>query len=328
MIAQLVFGPVYSRRLGLSLGINNIPYKTCSYTCIYCQLGRTIKLTIERKPYSKPREVLEAVRAKLAQTPSIDYATFVPDGEPTLDTMLGKDIELLKKELGVKTAVITNASLLWIEDVRAALSQADTVSIKIDAGNPETWRKINRPHPSLEFTKILEGITLFRDEYGGRLITETMLVESVNDSPKDLEEIARIIAEAKPAKAYIAVPVRPPAEPWVKPASTKTLIALYAMLKDKNIEAEILSKPEPPPPPPLQENPVEHIAAILAVHPLRKTIVEKMLRERSLDVEEAIRELIEKHCITETVFEGEVFLAKNPAKCRKNQKTQEAQQSP
>ncbi len=314
---DLVFGPVYSRRLGLSLGVNNIPYKYCSYTCIYCQLGRTIKLTIDRKPFSDPGEVVAAVEAKLAETDRVDYVSFVPDGEPTLDTMLGKDIELLKSRLGVRVAVLSNASLLWIRDAREDLSIADVVSVKVDAGDQETWRRIDRPHPALRFDKVVEGILLFRDEYRGRLITETMLVRGVNDSPNVLEETARLIAEVRPAKAYIMVPVRPPAEPWVKPASAVSLVALYNILRSRGVDAEILGRPEPPPPPP-SEDPVRFVAATVAVHPLRKSYVAKLFEEKGLDVEEAFRVLREEYGVEEAVFQGEVFLVRRPVRSRAN----------
>jgi len=315
---DLVFGPVYSRRLGLSLGVNNIPYKYCSYTCIYCQLGRTIKLTIDRRPFSDPGEVVAAVEAKLAEIDRVDYVSFVPDGEPTLDTMLGKDIELLKSRLGVRVAVLSNASLLWIRDVREDLSGADVVSVKIDAGDPETWRRIDRPHPALRFDKVVEGILLFRDEYGGRLITETMLVKGVNDSLNVLEETAELIAEVRPAKAYIMVPVRPPAEPWVKPADAEALVALYNMLRSRGVDAEILGRPEPPPPPP-SEDPVRFVAATVAVHPLRKSYVARLFEEKGLDVGEAFRVLRERYGVEEAVFQGEVFLVRRPIRNKANE---------
>lgn len=315
---DLVFGPVYSRRLGLSLGVNNIPYKYCSYTCIYCQLGRTIKLTIDRRPFSDPGEVVAAVEAKLAEIDRVDYVSFVPDGEPTLDTMLGKDIELLKSRLGVRVAVLSNASLLWIRDVREDLSGADVVSVKIDAGDPETWRRIDRPHPALRFDKVVEGILLFRDEYGGRLITETMLVKGVNDSLNVLEETAELIAEVRPAKAYIMVPVRPPAEPWVKPADAEALVALYNMLRSRGVDAEILGRPEPPPPPP-SEDPVRFVAATMAVHPLRKSYVARLFEEKGLDVGEAFRVLRERYGVEEAVFQGEVFLVRRPIRNKANE---------
>jgi len=210
---SIVFGPVISRRLGVSLGINNIPYKKCSYTCIYCQLGRTIELTIERKPYSDPSRLVAAVSSALEHSGKIDFATFVPDGEPTLDSNLGRGISLLKKELDVRVAVLTNASLLWLDEVRNDLLEADLVSVKIDASNASTWRRINRPHPQLDYNTILKGLQVFSQNYGGILITETMLVEGINDEEEELSGIADIAASLSPSKAYIAIPTRPPAEP-------------------------------------------------------------------------------------------------------------------
>ncbi|WP_317895438.1 radical SAM protein [Pyrofollis japonicus] len=309
---DIVFGPVYSRRLGLSLGINNIPYKYCSYTCIYCQLGRTIRLTIERKPFSNPNEIVRAVAEKLAGLDKpVDYVTFVPGGEPTLDTMLGRDIEALKKELGVRVAVLSNASLLWIKEVREDLASADTVSVKVDAGDEAVWKRVDRPHPSLSFNKVVEGILEFRDEYGGRLITETMLVKDVNDSIEELRKIAVLIEEIRPATAYIMVPVRPPAEPWVRPASAEALVALYRMLEERGIGAEILGRPEPPPPPP-HEDPLRFVAATVAVHPLRLSYVQRIFEEKGLSIEAALKELINKYGVEVVSYGGEKFLVRRP----------------
>ncbi|NOZ88413.1 MAG: radical SAM protein [Crenarchaeota archaeon] len=310
----LVFGPVYSRRLGLSLGVNNIPYKHCSYTCVYCQLGRTIRLTIERRAFSNPEEIVRAVEDRLRSVGRVDYVSFVPDGEPTLDTMLGKSLELLKTRLGVRTAVLTNASLLWMKDVREDLAYADVVSVKVDAGRRDTWLRVDRPHPALSFDRVVEGMLLFSDEYRGRLITETMLVQGVNDSQEDLEETAGLIAEIRPAKAYIMVPVRPPAEPWVRPAPARSMVALYNMLRRKGVDAEILSRPEPPPPPP-SEDPLGFVAATVAVHPLRRSYVMELLEARGMDAGEALRRLREEYCVEEVEFQGEVFLVRRPLRC-------------
>jgi len=164
MASSVVYGPVPSRRLGHSMGVNNIPPKTCSYSCIYCQLGNTINMQVERQAYYKPEEIAQAVKKKLAQKLAqvrerkepIDYLTFVSDGEPTLDSNLGKEIELLNS-LDIKTAVITNASLIWREDVRQDLQKADWVSLKVDTVNKEVWHKIDRPHKSLNLEEILDG---------------------------------------------------------------------------------------------------------------------------------------------------------------------------
>ena len=175
---MIAYGPVPSRRLGRSLGINNIPPKICSYSCVYCQLGRTKKRQVNRTTFYDPQKVLKDVRDKVQEVKqrgeSIDYLTFVSDGEPTLDINLGHAIELLKP-LGIKIAVITNASLIWREDVREELLKADWVSLKMDAKAAEVWRRINRPHGTLNLQAILNGALKFAKRYHGELTTETML---------------------------------------------------------------------------------------------------------------------------------------------------------
>ena len=163
-VKMIAYGPVPSRRLGQSLGINNIPPKICTYSCIYCQIGRTLNMNVDRQVFYKPKEILEDVKNKVKEAKSkkepIDYLAFVPDGEPTLDINLGKEIEMLRP-LGIKIAVITNASLLWNKDIRDALCRADWVSLKIDVVNQNIWRKINRPYGSLRLREILNGISKF-----------------------------------------------------------------------------------------------------------------------------------------------------------------------
>lgn len=204
---MIAFGPVPSRRLGRSLGINNIPPKVCTYACVYCQLGRTIRMQVARQAFYKPEDIRAEVEEKIGKTrrrgEPIDYLTFVPDGEPALDANLGREIELFRP-LGIKIAVITNASLIWGEDVREALGKADWASLKVDAVSEEVWRKINRPHRSLQLDLILEGMREFAKAYRGELATETMLVQGLNDSDGCVEEVADFLAELKPAEVYLA----------------------------------------------------------------------------------------------------------------------------
>ncbi|MEM3678045.1 MAG: radical SAM protein, partial [Candidatus Bathyarchaeia archaeon] len=145
---MFVFGPIPSRRLGRSLGVNNVPPKTCSYSCIYCQLGRTIKPVISRRAFYSPDKILEDAVRRVDEaglrSERIDYITFVPDGEPTLDANIGREISLLK-QMGIPIAVLSNASLLWREDVAEDLLEADLVSLKVDASDGPLWRRINRP---------------------------------------------------------------------------------------------------------------------------------------------------------------------------------------
>ena len=201
---MIAFGPVPSRRLGRSLGINNIPPKTCTYSCAYCQLGRTLKMQMQRQAFYQPKEILDAVRDKVARVQeageAIDYLTFVPDGKPTLDTNLRREIQILRR-LGLKIAVITNASLIWRPDVRQDLMGADWVSLKVDAVEEVVWRRIDRPHGSLELSSILEGAVAFARGYPGELVTETMLVAGVNDGEKHLQALAGFLAHLQPERA-------------------------------------------------------------------------------------------------------------------------------
>jgi len=215
---MLTFGPVPSRRLGRSIGINNIAYKSCSYSCTYCQLGTTRDLTIVRRPFFEPQRLADAVARRVEQATrtgeAIDFLTFVPDGEPTLDVNLGATIRLLKP-LGVPLAILTNASLVWDERVRDELSHLDLVSLKIDAVGDNLWKTIDRPHGALNHDTILNGILTFANSFGGQLITETMLIGNT-DYRDELPRIASFLGSIPHLqKAYVAIPTRPPQDPRV-----------------------------------------------------------------------------------------------------------------
>ena len=232
---MIAYGPVPSRRLGRSLGINNIPPKVCTYSCVYCQLGHTIKMQGERDEFYEPEEILQDVQGKVEEVREagepIDYLTFVPDGEPTLDLNLGRAIDLLKP-LGIDIAVITNGSLLWREDVREALMKADWVSLKVDAVQEGVWRRVDRPHGTLQLTSIQDGMLKFAKAYTGHLVTETMLVKGVNDGLEHLEEVASFLAQLQPGVAYLAIPTRPPAETWVRSPAEEVINRAYQIISE------------------------------------------------------------------------------------------------
>ncbi len=217
---MLVYGPVPSRRLGRSLGLNNIPYKYCSYSCIYCQVGRTTKMQVEPAVFYRPEELLRETKARIekigADDHTVDYVSFVPDGEPTLDKNLGTLISMLKRQLPYPVAVITNGSLLWREETAQAVSRADWVSVKVDSVVESIWRRINRPDQRLDLPNVLEGIRAFASRYRGRLVSETMLVDRENTNPGDLAALAEYLSGLSPETAYLSVPTRPPAQPGVR----------------------------------------------------------------------------------------------------------------
>ncbi|MGC8982892.1 MAG: radical SAM protein [Desulfurococcaceae archaeon] len=290
---RFTFGPVRSRRLGISLGVNNVPYKTCTYSCIYCQLGRTTNLTIERREFYKWEEVVESVVRSVEELESrIDYVTFVPDGEPLLDKNIGLEIEAIKKKTGIPVAVITNASLLFMDECRRDVAEANVVSLKLDAVSEEVWKKVNRPHPKLKLGEILSGVVEFSKEYRGRLITETVLVKGFNDERRELEKIASFLRVLSPYKAYISIPIRPPAETYATPPEPEKLVEAYEAFRQKLGEerVELLNLPEPPPPP-TRGDPKSWLLSVTSVHPLRLEYALSSLRHVSEDPERLIAEL-------------------------------------
>jgi len=306
-----IFGPVPSRRLGRSLGINNIPPKVCTYACIYCQLGRAIKMEVERHVFYPVEEIVQKTREKIKRAEgaeeAIDYLTFVPDGEPTLDINLGEEIELLKA-LGIKTAVITNASLLWREDVRTDLTRADWVSLKIDSTEESTWRKINRPHKALRLDEILEGILAFAEEYSGKLVTETMIVKAVNDHEENAGKVAEFLARLKLNTAYISVPTRPPAVKWVEPPDEDILNRVYQIFDEELQNVEYLIGYEGNTFA-FTGNVKEDILSITSVHPMREDAVNEFLSKAKAEWS-IIEELIHKGILIETEYGNKKFYAR------------------
>ena len=275
------FGPIPSRRLGRSLGINNIPPKICSYACVYCQLGSTLKMQRERQAFYEPQYVAEQIAHHVGQVRArneqIDYLTFVSDGEPTLDANLGAEIELIRP-LNARTAVITNGSLIDRPDVRDDLATADLVSLGIDAVTESAWRRVNRPHGLLRLGAILQGMTRFASSFGGDLITETQLVRDVNDGEDQIAAIAAFLAILKPAKAYVAVPTRPPAEQWVRPARERAVNLAYQAFSEAlgNDRVEYLVGYEGNAFASTGDAKAD-LLSITAVHPMRRDAVEQLL---------------------------------------------------
>lgn len=281
----IAFGPVPSRRLGRSLGVNNIPPKICSYSCIYCQVGRTSNMQNIRRLFYKPDEIAQDIEKKIKETRRkgelIDYLAFVPDGEPTLDINLGNEIELLKK-LGIKIAVITNSSLIWREDVQIELARADWVSLKIDTVSQDLWHKVNRPHGTLRLCKILQGIKEFAQSFKGKLTTETMLIHGFNDHPDEMAKISYFITEIEPDKSYIAIPTRPPAEKSVEPPTEQLINMAYQIFREKSIPTEYLIDYEGNAFA-FTGNVEDDLLSITSVHPMREDGVREFLTKAKAD---------------------------------------------
>ena len=217
---KYVFGPVPSRRLGQSLGIDPVILKTCNWNCVYCQLGRTIPLINQRKEYIPTQDIFSQLVQALEdhQKGGIDWITFVGSGETMLASNVGILIEQIKQITKIPIAVITNGSLLYLPEVRRELLLADAVLPSLDAGNAKLYKRINRPHPQVTFNRLVNGLKLFRQEYHGKLWIEVMLMKDLNDSVETLTEIASHLRVIQPDEVHILLPTRPPVEPWVKPA--------------------------------------------------------------------------------------------------------------
>jgi len=227
-----IYGPVPSRRLGQSLGIDPIPLKTCNWNCVYCQLGRTVPLTNQRKEYVPREKLVDEVKTALEEHApgEIDWVTFVGSGEPTLHSSIGWMIRQVKEITDLPVAVITNGSLLYRAEVREALAAADAVMPSFDAGTPELYRKINRPHPEITFDRLREGLEKFSRGYSGKLWVEVMLVRDLNDTEQALRDIARTLKQMEIDEIHLAQPTRPPVETWVQPPTQEGLMRARAIL--------------------------------------------------------------------------------------------------
>jgi wyosine [tRNA(Phe)-imidazoG37] synthetase (radical SAM superfamily) len=305
---MLTFGPVPSRRLGRSLGINNIPPKICTYSCIYCQLGNTSKMKIEPQVFYLPSEIFREVQDKVKKSKEkgelIDYLTFVPDGEPTLDINLGQEIKLIKS-LGIRIAVITNSSLIDKKIVRENLMKADLISFKIDSVEENIWRKVDRPNRNLSLKGILNSILKFKENFKGEIITETMLIKEINDNNQHIKKVANFLAKLKPTRAYLSIPIRPPADSWVQSPSEEVVNQNYNLFKEKVDQVECLIGYE--------GNAFaftgeaeEDILSITSVHPMREDGLKDFLGRANSNWS-LIERLIKQDKLVESEYEGHKF---------------------
>jgi wyosine [tRNA(Phe)-imidazoG37] synthetase (radical SAM superfamily) len=229
---KYVFGPVPSRRLGRSLGIDPIPMKTCNWNCVYCQLGRSTPLVNDRSDYAPVDDMLAEFELTLAKHKpgDIDWVSIVGSGEPLLHVHIGDLVTRIKNKTDLPVAMFTNGSLLSNPDVRTAILGVDAVLPTIDAGSPEMFKKVNRPHPGISFEAYVEGLVAFRKEYDGKFWPEVMLMKDLNDTEEALRDIAGILRRLSPDLVHINLPSRPPAETWIEPPSEDSLLRALAIL--------------------------------------------------------------------------------------------------
>jgi len=220
-----VYGPVPSHRLGRSLGVDLVPFKTCAYNCIYCQLGRTTDLTITRREYVPVEQILVQLKEKLRTGPTPDYVSLAGSGEPTLHARIGKLIAGIKRLTRIPVAVLTNGLLLSMRDIQDALMEADLVLPSLDAGDADLFRLVNRPHAQIEFDAMVDGLAVFRERFTKPVWLEVMLLAGITGIRAEVEKIAALARRIRPERVQINTITRPPCEEFAYPVSPDVMAA-------------------------------------------------------------------------------------------------------
>lgn len=304
---RYVYGPVPSRRLGRSLGVDLVPFKTCTYDCVYCQCGRTTNKTMERKEYVAINDVVEELKKKLAAGPVPDYISLAGSGEPTLNGRIGDLIEKVKGLTKTPVAVLTNGSLLWMREVQDALMNADLVLPSLDAGDDRVFQRVNRPHPDIAFETMVGGIVEFGERFRKPMWLEVFLLAGVTGIDSEVEKIAALVRRMRPARVQINTVSRPPCEEFAYSVSFWQMEAFASLF---NPPAEVIS-----PRTILSQPPASHLVTdedILALLRRRPCTVKGVAAGLGLRVGEAIKRLdtlVERHAVDHLRSDGEIFYA-------------------
>ncbi len=302
---QYLYGPVPSRRLGRSLGIDLVPHKICTYDCIYCQIGKTSEKTFIRKEYIPVSEVLEEVKRFLKEeTSSIDHLSLSGSGEPTLHSKIDSVIREIKAITSIPVAVITNGSLFYKKKVRESLLQAGVVLPSLDAASAEVFRKINRPHSGISVEKVIEGMVEFRMAYKGQIWLEILFCKGVNDSQNELLLMKKAIDRIRPDRIHLNTVVRPPFEKWAVPLNQKEMEAMRAFFGQK---ASIVSEFDRHPPAVTERDVKEEILKILKRRPLSLADLSKGMGIRENEIEKYIQPLVSEGKIHARSFGDSIY---------------------
>ncbi len=306
---RYVYGPVPSRRLGRSLGVSPIPSKTCNYSCVYCQLGRTDHMTNTRQDFFDPQEILDEIVNAVKENPvGIDYITFVGEGEPTLCKSIGYLMREARRKTGLPVAIITNGALLYDKDVRDDLMSADIVLPSLDAANEKTFLKINRSHREIKFGRMVEGLKIFAKSFKGKIWIEVMIVKNINDSEEELKGISKILEDMGPDRVYVNVPIRPPAEKWAEIPDEKAIAMAHEILHSYVIagyeEGDFhIEKPE---------RLREEILKICERHPMREDQIKVLAQKFSLDPDDLIKSIEDDPEMKTILYNGKRFFLMKP----------------
>ncbi len=241
---KYLYGPVPSRRLGRSFGVDVVPFKFCSLDCVYCQLGGTNKKVINRSDFVPVEAVLTELKDRLAEGVEADFISISGSGEPTLNSRLGDIIDGIKKITHIPVAVLTNGTLFYKQDVRRDCAKADLVLPSLDAADEQTFKKINRPHPELSIEQMISGLCDFRNEFNGRIWLEVFLIDGFNADNEQISKLRDVIARIRPDKVQLNTAVRPTAEVGIKSLSEERLQAIAGALGDNcQVIADFSSAP-------------------------------------------------------------------------------------
>ena len=275
---KYLYGPVPSRRLGISLGVSPIPKKTCNYSCVYCQLGQTTHMTHQRKMFFPVADMIEEFVEVLSKNDHFDVVTIVGEGEPTLYLGLGTLISVIKEKTDKPAAVITNGALLYDQIVQKELAQSDIVLPSMDAYDEASFKKICRPYGGLTFKEVHEGLIDFSNHYQGQLWLEIMLIEGMNDSEQAIDQYKALLKMVRYDKLYLNTPIRPPAEPYVRTVTHEFMNEVSMelggisidLLASEGFHSEI-------------EDHTEAIMSIIKRHPMNQHEIESFLKSRHCD---------------------------------------------
>jgi len=307
---EFLFGPVPSRRLGLSLGVNIIPHKTCSYNCVYCEVGRTNNLTIERKSFYDPEDIKKEFLENIDKMGHIDFVTFSGSGEPTLNKDIGNLIRFVKSK-GFKTCVLTNGSLLFMDDVKRDLMAADVVIPSLDSARLESFLKVNRPCRGLGLEKIIRGLADFSKVFSGEIWLEVLFVKGVNDSRDDLDALVEAIGLIVPDRVQIGTVDRPPADEWVERLDDDSMMDIYTYMSAKlSVEVDLISGFS-------KENDrfyqdIERsIVKLINIRPCTLEDLKRIFNLSDEGIKVEVRKLFEKKAAFEYYFGGKRFIVGN-----------------
>jgi wyosine [tRNA(Phe)-imidazoG37] synthetase (radical SAM superfamily) len=302
---RYLYGPVPSRRLGRSLGVDLVPFKVCTYDCVYCQVGKTTEKTVHRKEYIPTGEVLEEVKDFLLRGgASIDHFSLSGSGEPTLHSQIGSVIKGIKEMSPVPVAVLTNGSLLYLEEVRDDLLQADIILPSLDAASKEVFSRINRPHQGISVEKVVEGLVEFRKVYQGQIWLEILFCKGINDGKNELYQMKKAVDRIQPDQIHINTVIRPPTEPWALPLNSQEMQEIQAFFGE---QASVISEFDRHPLFLPGMNVKEKIFKILQRRPLSVIDLSRRMAIPKKELEATIQPMVEEGKIKARRFGNSVY---------------------